>query len=90
VLKPSYDIWACGMTLLAAADVTEVDSSLKEPKLFNVSDDGDGNHQVLRRTPNWMRIQTSKVMQPHKTLFELIFEVEEKRITAEDLIACFY
>jgi hypothetical protein len=78
------------MTLLAAADVTEADSSLEEPRLFTVSDDGDSEHQILRRTPNWMSIQTSKIMQPHTTLFELIFEVEEKRITAEDLIACFY
>ena len=46
MLKPSYDIWACGMTLLAAAEVTEVDSSLEEPKLFNVSDDGDASFEA--------------------------------------------
>jgi hypothetical protein len=88
-IKASYDVWSTGMTLLAVADIAVSPSSLEQPCLFAVKDlSADDDDPVLVRSPEWIAIDTAKIMEKEKRLFKKILDEDElMRISAEDVIS---
>ena len=83
-IKPSYDVWSSGMTLLAAADITESPSTYEDPRLFVVNDIAT----EPTRAPNWDNIDAARVMNGYGKLFKVILEEDEsRRVSAEEVIS---
>jgi hypothetical protein len=88
-IKPSYDVWSCGISLLTIADLAENNGDAV-PSLYvseYIPTPEDPSEIMEVRKPVWANIEANEAVADYVDIFKYILTDESSRLSADEIVS---